>query len=150
MDKCPPSVQERKTGYVRALQKHGIQGTYIQPSGLNREAGNDALRQLRQDHPDITAIFACNDMSALGVLSGARELELNVPGHLSVIGFDNIDMAREVTPGLTTVHVHKTWLGAIGVRQLIERAATPEQPKMTVTLSTRLVIRESVGPPNHD
>ncbi|MBN1580752.1 MAG: LacI family DNA-binding transcriptional regulator [Anaerolineae bacterium] len=145
-DKCPPSVQERKIGYCQALTKHHIQETYIQPSGLNRESGAEALRMLLNHHPDITAVFACNDMSALGVLSGARELGLDVPNDLSVVGFDNIDMAREVTPTLTTIHVHKTWLGAIGVRQLIERSVTPEQPKMTITLSTKLVIRESVCP----
>jgi len=115
---------------------------------LNRKAGSDALQQLVQDHPDVTAVFACNDLSALGVLSRARELGLDVPKDLSVVGFDNIDMAREVTPTLTTVHVHKTWLGTIGVRQLVERSLTPEQPKMTITLSTKLVIRESVCPPS--
>lgn len=148
-DKCPPSVQERKIGYCQALEKHNIQQTYIQPSGLNRESGAEGLRALLDRHPDITAVFACNDLSALGVLSGARELGLDVPGDLSVVGFDNIDMAREVTPRLTTVHVHKTWLGTIGVRQLIERSLAPEQPKMTITLSTHLVTRESVCPPRH-
>lgn len=148
-DMCPPSVQERKVGYCQALEKHGIQATYIQPSGLNRESGAEALRILLERHPDVTAVFACNDLSALGVLSSARELGLDVPTDLSVVGFDNIDMAREVTPKLTTVHVHKTWLGAIGVRQLIERSLIPEQPKMTITLSTHLVTRESVCPPRH-
>ena len=105
------------------------------------------MHQLLDRRPDVTAVFACNDLVALGVLSAAREMNLDVPGDLSVVGFDNIDLAREITPALTTIHVHKTWLGAISVTQLIERATTPEQPKLTITLSTELIVRESVCPP---
>lgn len=147
-DESPPSVNERKIGYCRSLEKHGIQETFVQPSGLNREEGRDALRQLLTDHSDVTAVFSCNDLSALGVLGGARDMGLSVPRDLSVMGFDNIDLAREVTPALTTVHVHKTWLGALSVRQLIERALMPEMPKITVVVSTQLVIRDSVCPPS--
>ena len=98
-------------------------------------------------HPDITAIFTCNDLCALGALAGARELGLRVPEDLSVMGFDDIDLAREVTPALTTVHVYKTWLGVLSVRQLLERAQYPDQPKVTLTVTTKLVIRDTVGTP---
>jgi LacI family transcriptional regulator len=112
-----------------------------------RDEGYKALRRLLERRPDVTAVFTCNDLVALGVFSAAREMNLDVPGDLSVMGFDNIDLAGEITPALTTVHVHKTWLGAISVRQLIERASRPEQPKVTITLSTELLVRESVCPP---
>ncbi len=143
----PPSIQERQVGYHQALQKHGIDQTYIQPSGLNREEGARALRRLLDRHPDVTAVFACNDLSALGVLSGAREMGLDVPRDLSVMGFDNIAMAQEIIPPLTTVHVYKTWLGTLSVRRLLERAREPAQPKVTIALSTELVVRGSVAAP---
>lgn len=146
-EQSPPSVQERKIGYCRALERHGIKETMIQPSGLNREEGLEALQRLRSRHPDVTAVFACNDLSALGVLGAAKEMGLNVPHDLSVMGFDNIDLAGEITPALTTIHVYKTWLGAISVRQLIERAQNPDQPKLTIALSTQLIVRQSVCPP---
>jgi len=146
-EESPPSVRERKVGYCQALQEHGIREKLIEPSGLSRETGAEALRRLMDRHPDVTAVFACNDSSALGVLSGAREMGLVVPRDLSVVGFDNIAMASEIIPSLTTVHVHKTWMGALGVRRLLERARDPGQPKVTITLSTELVVRESVGPP---
>jgi LacI family transcriptional regulator len=146
-EKSPPSIQERKMGYIQALQRHGLCDTFIQPSPVvDREDGRKALRSLLERFPDITALFACNDLVALGAMSAARELGMQVPDDLSVIGFDNIAPAKEVIPPLTTVHVHKTWLGMISVRQLIERVMIPEQPKVTITVSTQLVIRESVGP----
>lgn len=146
-DESPPSVHRRKLGYVQALQEHGIEERYIERSGLSREEGNDALKRLLKRSPQVTAVFACNDASALGVLSGARELGIDVPKDLSVVGFDNIAMASEIIPALTTVHVHKTWMGILGVRQLLARAQEPAHPKVTVTLDTELVIRESVAPP---
>jgi LacI family transcriptional regulator len=63
------------------------------------------------------------------------------------MGFDNIDMASVVTPALTTVHVHKTWMGVLGVRQLLQRAEEPGQPKVKILVSTHLVERDSVCPP---
>jgi DNA-binding LacI/PurR family transcriptional regulator len=146
-EQSPPSVQERQIGYRQALQKHDIERAYVQPSGLNREQGAEALRRLLGRHPQVTAVFACNDLSALGVLSGAREMGLDVPRDLSVIGFDNIAMAQEIIPPLTTIHVHKTWLGALSVRRLLERAREPAQPKVTIALSTELVVRGSVASP---
>jgi LacI family transcriptional regulator len=146
-DESPPSIRERKVGYCQALQKHGIEEKFIEPSGLDRENGRDGLQRLLDRHPEVTAVFACNDSSALGVLSGAREMGLDVPRDLSVIGFDNIAMASQIIPPLTTVHVHKTWMGVLGVRRLLERARDPGQPKVTLTLSTELVVRESVRPP---
>jgi len=143
-ESSPPSVQERMRGYLAALAAHDIRQPYIQPSGLSREEGQAAIEALLARAPEVTAVFACNDMAAIGVLTGARDLGVGVPGDLSVVGFDNIDLAQEITPALTTVHVHKAWLGILGVRQLLNRFQGPAQPKTTLTLDTRLVIRDSV------
>ncbi|HOT90957.1 MAG TPA: LacI family DNA-binding transcriptional regulator [Anaerolineae bacterium] len=143
----PPSIKERQIGYHRTLEEHGIAMRYIEESGLNREDGYRATKQLLQRAPEVTAIFACNDLTAIGVIHAARDLGLKIPDDLSVVGFDNIDMAKEVTPPLTTVHVYKTWLDIFGVRQLIARALNPEQPKTTTTVMTDLVIRESTARP---
>lgn len=143
----PPSVNERFIGYKRALEAHNIDNHYVEESGLNREEGYRAATQLLQHAPEITAIFACNDLTAIGAIHAARDMGLAVPGDLSIVGFDNIDMAKEVTPALTTVHVYKTWLGIFGVRQLIARAVNREQPKTTTSIMTDLVVRESTGHP---
>ncbi len=140
----PPSILERRRGYFDALQAQGIQDLFVQDSFLYMELGYEATRKLIKRCPQVTAIFACNDEVAIGSLRAARDMGMDVPGDLSVIGFDNVDMAKAVTPALTTVHVHKTWMGVVGLRHLLDRAHNPDRPKVTTLISTQLIIRETV------
>ena len=91
-----------------------------------------------------STIFACNDEVAFGVLRAAHDLGINTPADLSVVGFDDIDLAQEVHPALTTVHVDKVLMGALAVRQLCDRAQSLSRPALTTTLSAQLIIRQSV------
>ncbi|WP_428633294.1 LacI family DNA-binding transcriptional regulator [Sedimenticola sp.] len=144
----PPSIQQRKLGYDRVLAENGLE-PFIVETNLSRDGGETAVLQLLGSNKNVTAIFCCNDETALGAMSAARELGLEIPRDLSVIGFDNIGLAGETTPALTTVHAHKSWMGTLGVRALIERARNPRQPQLTTMLSTYLVIRETVSSPAH-
>jgi LacI family transcriptional regulator len=83
------------------------------------------------------------------VLNAAHDLGLNVPRDLSIVGFDDIDLAQEVMPPLTTVHVYKAWLGKLGVQRLLDRVQHPDQPQISVTVDTRLIERESVARPRN-
>ncbi len=138
------SIRERKEGYLRALQGYGIEKTYIEESTLDTREAFKATQHLLKRSPEVTAIFAANDEIAINSMNAAVELGRNVPGDLSVVGFDNIDLASQIMPAMTTVHVYKNWMGILGVRSLIERASNPHQPKVTSLISTQLVIRESV------
>jgi LacI family transcriptional regulator len=71
---------------------------------------------------------------------------LRVPEDISVVGFDDISLARDTHPALTTVQVPKRWLGALAVQYLLNRAQNPDQPKTTTTLATQLISRDSVRP----
>jgi DNA-binding LacI/PurR family transcriptional regulator len=95
--------------------------------------------------PKVTAIFACNDEVATGVIQALRDLGKRIPQDVSVIGFDNVDYTADLYPPLTTIHVHKTWMGRLGVRMLVERAKYPNQPQTTSSLATHLVERQSVA-----
>jgi LacI family transcriptional regulator len=95
--------------------------------------------------PRPTAIFACNDLMALGVLSAAREFGLRCPDELSIVGFDNLDFAEFTAPALTTVHQSGYQLGTTAARLLLERIQGLEQPPKTVILPTELKIRNSVA-----
>lgn len=146
-EQSPPSFQERHAEYRQTLARHGIEQHYIAASFHSTRAAYEATRQLLQQSPQVTAIFGCMDMAAIGALNAVHDMGLRVPDDISIMGFDNIDMANEIRPRLTTIHVHKTWLGIIGVRRLFERCRDPEQPKTVTRIATRLVERDSVAPP---
>ncbi len=139
-----PSGLERRAGYQQALAAHGIKRAYIVDGPLKRSEAYETARTLLRTSPEVTAIFACNDECALGVMKAAQELHRRIPDDLSLVGFDDIQLAQEVTPPLTTVHVDKLLLGALGVRFLIDQIASPERTKLAVTVRTRLVVRDSV------
>jgi LacI family transcriptional regulator len=143
----PPSVLERRQAFIRQLQTRGLSTAYVEDSIIQQQSGYDTAQKLMNRAPEVTAIFAGADIVAIGVIQGLLDIGLRVPEDVSVVGFDNIDSAGFITPALTTVHVHKTWMGAISVRQLLERVQNPEQPKVTISVATELVVRDSACPP---
>ncbi|MHB8627501.1 MAG: LacI family DNA-binding transcriptional regulator [Aggregatilineales bacterium] len=139
-----PSIRERRKGYTRTLRDHHIPDTYIEDTPLTRDGGYEGTLRLLQRAPEITAIFACNDVVAFGAMYAARELGRDIPDDLSVVGFDDIDPAQGVVPPLTTVHVDKVLMGALAVRHLQSRAMNPGQTPVKTLVSTRLIERKSV------
>lgn len=144
MPDAHPSIRERRKGYTRALKHYGITNSYIVDTALNYESGYPATKQLLQQSPQVTAIFACNDNVAAAVMNAANDLGLSVPDDLSVVGFDDIDLAHSLVPPLTTIHVDKSLMGEIAVHLLRYRLEHPAETTLTVTLNTHLVVRRSV------
>lgn len=140
----PPSIHQRKRGYLEALSESGLE-PFIAETELSRAGGQMAAWKLLKSEKPVTAMFCCNDETAIGALSAIREMGLNIPRNVSVIGFDNIDLAGETIPPLTTIHVHKSWMGSLGVQALIERVRNPLQPKITTVLATDLIVRDTVA-----
>lgn len=140
----PPGIIKRRHSYFATMRQTGIQDFYVMDTPVSRERAYDATCRLLRQSPQVTAVFSVNDDTAIGAISAANDLGRSVPEELSVIGFDNIDLSKEINPPLTTIHVHKNWLGIMGVRMLVERAQNPNQPKTTTVVSTQLLVRESV------
>jgi LacI family transcriptional regulator len=143
-EKSAPSILERRAAYLEAIQQHGLE-PYIEDSDLLKATGYAATTKLLERSPEVTAIFACNDEVATGVMQAVRDLGKAIPKDLSVIGFDNVDYTADLYPPLTTIHVHKTWIGRMSVRMLVERVKNPNQPQITCSLATQLVERQSVA-----
>ncbi len=139
-----PSIRERRKGYTRTLRDNGLSDNYIEDGPLTRDGGCEGTRRLLERAPEVTAIFACNDMVAFGAMYAARELGRAVPDTLSVIGFDDIDPAQGVVPPLTTIHVDKVLMGILAVRHLQNRALNPGQTPVKTLVSTKLIERQSV------
>lgn len=99
------------------------------------------------DRPDRpTAVFAGSDLQAMGVLRAARRLGLDVPGQLSVIGYDNLPMAEWTDPTLTTVNQPLRDMAETATRMLLDLARGADLPTSRVDLVTELVVRESTAP----
>lgn len=139
-----PSIAERRQGYLAALADAGVERTFIEESSLERADGFQATIRLLRRAPEVTAIFACNDNCAIGVMNAVREMGLHVPGDVSVVGFDDIDLAQEVMPALTTIHVDKVLMGAMALRHLRDRAEEPDRPALKTLVTTQLIERDSV------
>jgi LacI family transcriptional regulator len=92
----------------------------------------------------LTAIFALNDVMAIGALSGLRRLNRRVPDDVSLAGFDDIPIARDLMPSLTTVRVPMAQMGARALALAMEPLGTGLR---TEHLPTELVLRDSTGPP---
>ncbi|MBX8615509.1 LacI family transcriptional regulator [Pseudomonas cichorii] len=141
----------RFVGYRRAMQEAGIEvlPEWTIHSDFTSPAGHEAaVGLLAGNRP--TAIFAGNDVIAIGVLRAAAERNIPVPRELSVIGFDDIQMSRYVYPALTTVGQSIMQLGETAAEMLLSRivGTSTELPgRRLVTPS--VVVRESTAPPNN-
>lgn len=137
----------RRKGYCDALTESGLS---IEPELMRvcdfgqPESIREACQALLEMPTPPDALFCANDPAAFWVIKSLRGLGLRVPEDMSVVGFDNVEMAEHVTPPLTTIHVHKEAMGATGVKALIARAADPAAINETRVLDVDLVIRDSV------
>jgi LacI family transcriptional regulator len=112
---------------------------------FSEAAGFGAARELLVSQPRPRAIFAANDAMAIGALSALRYAGIAVPGEIALAGFDDIPIARYVTPPLTTVNVEIAELGRRAFEHLEQRLNDPMQDPASEVLPTTLVIRASCG-----
>lgn len=145
------STDDRLAGYHRAVGEAGI-AAYVYPGDFRLESGYAAYRQFRAQEPAPTAVFASNDLMAFGVMHGAASDRLQVPRDLSVVGFDDIQMASYSVPALTTIRQAKNSLVEQTVERILTRlAAKDSQEPIREVLSPELVVRESTAAPEgHD
>ena len=141
-------ARERVQGVRDALSEAGLDAGLMQvvetPYGI--ETGAKAFEMLMRQEPPPSAIICGNDVLAVGAMKQARLSGVDVPGDVSVTGFDDIELAEVVVPGLTTVHVPHREMGGTAAQMLVglvERKA----PGESVELETRLCLRGSLGPP---
>lgn len=93
-----------------------------------------------------TAVFACNDLMAVGVLNACKKLNLDVPSDLSIIGYDNIDLSKFVEPKLTTIDQNMFHLGTNAATLLLEKIEYDNSHSKRIILTNSLIERDTVGP----
>jgi DNA-binding LacI/PurR family transcriptional regulator len=142
-----PNFRQRREGYRRALAEHGLQPRYFTSRSQGMHAVGEAAVEALQASPEITAVVAANDASAIEVMRGVQQLGRRVPEELSIVGFDDIARAQEVRPRLTTMAVDRVTMGRQAVRMLQYRLAWPDACRLMTMLQPELRQRESTAPP---
>jgi LacI family transcriptional regulator len=142
------SSPARIAGFERALAEVGMKlaPERLAASDFHFVAGSEAMEQLMDRAPQITAVFACNDLMAMGALATLRRRGLSAPADVSVVGFDDIPYAAAASPPLTTVAQPVEEIGRTAVRLLIERIQSPGATLRRVVLAPTLVERQSCAP----
>ena len=138
---------QRLEGYRRGLAEAGIpfDERLVVSTGFNREGGALGVDALLAGEAPFTAVCAANDLLALGAMQRLAELGVDVPGEVSVAGFDDIATAAMATPGLSTVRLplHEIGRRAFGYAEQVLAGGAPERQ----VLPTELVLRGSTAPP---
>jgi DNA-binding LacI/PurR family transcriptional regulator len=139
----------RVAGYTSAMAAAGlpVEPGLVVTAPLSREADCEAARALlaRPDRP--SAVFAANDMQALGVYQAAREAGLGIPEDLSVVGFDDLPVVAWMDPPLTTVHQPLAEMAVAATEPALALGRGEKAPQLGVEIATTLAVRASTAPP---
>jgi LacI family transcriptional regulator, repressor for deo operon, udp, cdd, tsx, nupC, and nupG len=139
-------AQQRRDGYLDALAEAGLEARdawRVNVNCLDYGAGAGAAAVLMQQAQPPDAIFAVSDTLAVGVINGLRGAGRRVPDDVAVVGFDDIALAAQIDPPLTTVAQPMRELGETAARLLLQRLAVREASVPGVLLPHRLVVRQS-------
>ncbi|BCB81765.1 LacI family DNA-binding transcriptional regulator [Phytohabitans flavus] len=144
----PPGVftaTRRLRGYRRALEEHGrpYEEELVRHGDFREEGGYRAMASLLGPRPRPDALFAANNLMTVGAVECLVDSRIAVPDEMGVVGFDDVPWAHLVRPSLTTVAQPTYELGCEAAGLLTKRIADPERPPTTVTLETKLQIRDS-------
>lgn len=141
-------IAARRDGFVERLAAHGVKPSArrVLEVPYSMADGRIALRSVVEGRRRITAVICTNDVLAIGALFECRALGVAVPQALSVTGFDDLDLAMHMDPGLTTVHVPAGEIGRRAADLVLARIDRTEVPER-VELAANLILRASTGRP---
>ncbi len=138
------TVADRLRGIHEALEEAGIRdGVPLVEAPFTRDGGRECARTIMAEHPGTTAILALNDDMAIGCLSELRAAGVRVPDQVSVTGFDDVAVAGDLSPALTTVRLPMAEMGQRCLALVLKTAGT--RPRRQ-TMAAELVVRDSTGP----
>nr|WP_309787374.1 ribose operon transcriptional repressor RbsR [Pantoea dispersa] len=144
LDKTPARL--RLDGFHQAMAASGlaVPPGYVVDGDFEFQGGFNAMSQLLALDPPPQAVFTSNDAMAVGVYHALYQAGLRVPQDMAVMGYDNIELARYLTPPLSTIHQPKDELGELAIDTLIHRMSDPDASQQTLVLTPELVERGSV------
>lgn len=140
-------ARERRRGFIDAMRRHGLEPDVI-TAGFTERDGTAATETMLARDELPTAVYAANDLSAMGVLGVLLEAGVRVPDDISVVGHDDTALAAFRYVRLTTVDQHRVELGRIATESVIRRIDDPQAPVTHEVVTPTLVVRTSTAPPS--
>jgi DNA-binding LacI/PurR family transcriptional regulator len=140
------SATHRVESWQRTLKSAGITPPEVLRGDWTPESGYRHGLTLGQ-REDVTAIFAANDQMGLGAMRALHELGRDIPGDISVVGFDDMEEAHSFWPPLTTIRQNFTAVGRLSIQKLLDKVANTTAEIAKITVPTQLIIRSSTGRP---
>ena len=140
-----PSIVQRRRGYEQMMAESGLKLRSIDTPYWPPETAATVGVEYLLSHLEVTAVFCANDAVAVALLQAARQVGISVPDQVSVVGFDDIDLAGFVSPALTTMAVDKVGMGRIAVTLLAHRLEFENECVTQILVRPRLVERSSVS-----
>jgi DNA-binding LacI/PurR family transcriptional regulator len=138
---------QRRAAFLRGMRAHRLgAGARVIAGDFTEEAGAEAARRMLADGELPSAVFAANDLVAAGLLGGFDQAGVEVPGRVSIVGYDNIAIAHLAHVSLTTVNQPRTEMGRIALELLLDRIEHRRASIVRVVEPT-LVVRSTTAPP---
>jgi len=141
------STEERYKGYLKALKDNQIEidGRLIIEADYVIQEGFNGMNILLERDTNMSAVACCNDLMAIGAMESLKEKNIKIPGEMSLVGFDNIDMSRLVTPKLTTIAQPIYEMGREAAKIIIDTIEGKLESSYTNKVFVpNLIIRDSV------
>ncbi|HRK74762.1 MAG TPA: LacI family DNA-binding transcriptional regulator [Rhodothermales bacterium] len=143
------NAQTRTEVYKESIERAGLSfdpsyiqtGETLENAGYSEEAGYEAMKQLRQIHPDVTAVFCASDVQALGAWKAINEAGLRIPEDIALVGYDNISMTDFM--GLSSVDQAMGIVGEQAMRLLLDRMSGGNGDRIQECITPNLVVRRS-------
>lgn len=137
-------ARERRRAYADAMRELGNapENALIQETDFELDCGRDAMRAFLQLENRPTAVFCANDIQAIGAVFECEENGLDVPGDMSIIGFDDLPVAQYIKPQLTTIRVPAHTMGELAAKKVLDALRTGIAP-VSEELPIELIVRDS-------
>jgi len=139
------SAQQRRSGYLKALQEAGIEpsDSYLREGNYTPASGYQAMNELLKVSPSPTAVFVASDVVALGAMQAIKRAGLRIPEDIAVVGFDDIPLAEYYDPPLTTLRLPAYGLGWAAGERLVRLVNAEGLDQENVLLESELITRQS-------
>jgi LacI family transcriptional regulator len=139
------SSRERAAGYHRAMHDAGLESHVVYMPNTIVDTGREGMLAALEEYPDLTAVMAVNDATAVGAVQACHQAGRAVPDDVAVIGFDDEPWAQIHQPPLTTVRVHWHEIGIQAARRIVDIIEQDSRVPVQMRLAAELVVRLSCG-----